>query len=276
MMRPLPRAASIVAVVVLGTVVVVAIVGVSVWMGRERPGARSLEDALREFRNGNAGAIESIGAVVGRPPVGVYLASGAGRASIDFPPASQSYGATIPVTVRHQGDDCWSTQVDFNSAYSQTWDYCATDGAVSELANHTSTRWDFGFTTIDEHTDFVCDPPGSIVRAGERRDAVSSYSCAGRNSSVGGSTTSSVEFTMVGAESIDIGGAPTPTFHYREVDRLSGAQRGTTTIDYWYAVDSFLLVRMTRTNELHTDSPIGSITYSETGSLQLQSLEPAR
>lgn len=263
-------------IVVLGAVIVLVVVAVSLWFGREQPTARSLDDALQEFRAGNTDGIEAIGAVVQRPQVGVYVASGSGRASIDFPPSSQSYGATIPVTVRHQGTDCWSTQVDFNTAYSQTWDHCIVDGEVSEHANHTATRWDLGFTTIDERTEFVCDPPGSIIRAGEKRDDVSNYTCTGRNSSIDGSTTSAVEFSMLGAESIDIGGVTVPTFHYREVDHLSGAQRGTTTLDYWYSVESFLLVRMTRANELRTDSPVGTVTYTENGSWQLQSLEPAR
>ena len=270
------RAVSVLAIVLLGAVVVVSIVGVSVWMGRERPGARSLEDALRDFRNGDAGAIDALGAVARRPQAGVYAATGAGHASIDIPPVSQSYGATIPVTVRHIGDDCWSTRVDFNTAYAQTWDYCLVDGQVVENANHTSTRWDFGFTTIEERTEFVCSPPSVIVRSGERRNDGSSSTCTGSNSSIGGSTTSAVTITMLGAEPIDVGGTVVAAFHFREDDRLTGAQRGTTAIDYWYSVESFLLLRMERSNQLRTDSPIGSVTYAEDGALQLSSLEPAR
>jgi len=67
-----------------------------------------------------------------------------------------------------------------------------------------------------------------------------------------------------------------PTFHHIEVDTLEGPQRGTTRIDYWYAVESFLLVRMERTVKLRTDSPVGEVTFSETGSWQLRSMEPLR
>lgn len=268
-------------VLLVGGSLVVALVGivvvvVTLWFTRESPGARSLDDALAEFRAGDPTAVESIGVFVQRPPSGVYTAAGNGRASIDFPPTSQSYGATVPVIVRADADGCWTTEVDFNDAFRQTWHHCVIDGDVVERSSRTSTRWDLGVMTIDEHADFVCDPPGVIIRAGERRAEVSRYSCVGTSDAIDGSTTSDVSYSMVGAESVDVGGTMVPAFHYVEVDTLTGAQRGTTTIEYWYAIESFLLVRMERDIALRTDSPVGSVTFTENGSWQLQSLDPRR
>ena len=65
-----------------------------------------------------------------------------------------------------------------------------------------------------------------------------------------------------------------PVFHYRETDTLTGPQRGTTTLDYWYAVQDMLLIRMERHVDLRTNSPVGDITYKEDGELQLSSLTP--
>lgn len=277
---PLRRRSSRVAVGAIAVAVAVGIGAVGVlatlWFTRESPGARSLEDALEEFRRGDPTAIEDLGAVVQRPNAGVYLATGSGRASIDFPPTSQSYGATIPVIVRLDGTDCWATEVDFNDAFRQTWHHCTAAGDVVEHASRTSTRWDLGVMTIDENADFVCDPPGVIIRSGERRSEVSRYTCTGTSDAIEGTTTSEVEYSMVGAESIAIDGTVVPTFHYIEVDTLTGAQRGTTTIDYWYAIESFLLVRMERSIRLRTESPVGAVTYSENGSWQLESLRPLR
>ena len=81
---------------------------------------------------------------------------------------------------------------------------------------------------------------------------------------------------MVGPEVLDVDGTSVPTFHYREDDVLTGAQRGTTRTDFWYSVDSFLLVAMDRSIDLRTDSPVGTVTYTEDGSWRLASLTPLR
>lgn len=271
--RPLLLGLSVIAVAVI-----VVLVGTmaSLWLTRDTPGARSIEDALAEFRNGDPTAIESLGPVVRRPEPGVYLASGNGRASIDFPPTSQSYGVTIPVLVRYEPGDCWTTEVDFNDAFRQTWFHCLVDGDVVERANRTSTRWDLGVLSVQENAVFDCDPPGVIIRSGERRTEVSRSTCTGTSDAISGRTTSEVEYSMVGAEPITIDGVVVPTFHYSEVDTLTGAQRGTTTIDYWYSIESFLLVRMERSIRLRTDSPVGTVTYTENGSWQLETLLPRR
>lgn len=270
--RPLLIGGGIVVTIVA---IAIGVIGVA-WLTREDPGARSIDDALEAFRDGDAAAIETLGAVVQRPRAGVYSAQGSGRASIDFPPTSQSYGSIIPITVQLTDANCWTTEVDFNTAFRQTWNYCVIDDHVVERSNHTSTRWDLGFTTITEEADFVCDPPGTLIRDGQHRVEASTFTCTGTSSAVSGTTTSDVTFSMVGVEALDIGGVVIPTFHYTEVDALTGAQRGTTTIDYWYAVESSLLVGMDRTIQLRTDSPVGSVTYSETGTWRLQSLEPMR
>lgn len=261
-----------VALVLVGAIVVVT----ALWFTRDSPGARSLDDALAEFRAGDATAIEAIGSVVRRPKPGVYEAAGSGRASIDFPPTSQSYGATIPVIVRAEGPDCWTTEVDFNTDFRQTWNQCVNGDDVIERSNLTVTRWDLGVMTVEERAEFVCDPPGTIIRTGSRPGEDSRYRCLGTTATVAGTTTSDVVFTLVGAETIDIGGESVPTFHYVEVDTLTGAQRGETRIDYWYAIETSLLVQMQRSVKLRTDSPVGTVTYSESGSWRLRSTLPQR
>ena len=243
---------------------------------RDNPGAKSLDDALQAFRDGDTSAVESIGAVVVRPPAGVYRADASGKASISFPPTSQSYGASAPVTVTHQGENCWTTTVDFNTAFQQRWDYCIDNGVLSEHGNHTTTGWDLGATSITNVSEFNCSPPGEIIKTGERRDEVSTYTCTGTSDSIDGTTTSAVTFESLGATSLDIDSSATPTFHYRESDVLSGPQKGTTTIDYWYSVQDMLLVRMERPINLRTDSPVGEVTYKEDGEWQLSSLVPTR
>ena len=252
------------------------IVLVSMFVFRDNPGTKSFDDALQAFREGDPSVIESIGAVVVRPPAGVYQSDASGKASISFPPTSQNYGTFAPVTVTHQGDNCWTTTVDFNTAFQQRWNYCIDNGVLTEHSNHTTTSWDLGATSITNLSEFNCSPPGEIIKTGESRDEVSTYVCTGTSDSISGTTTSDVTFESLGAESLYINSVATPTFHYRERDILTGPQNGTTTIDYWYSLQDMLLVRMERHINLRTDSPVGEVTYKEDGEWQLSSLTPVR
>lgn len=262
--------------IVAALLLIPIIVLISLFVFRDNPGAKSLDDALQAFRDGDTSAIESLGAVVVRPPTGVYRADASGKASISFPPTSQSYGASAPVTVTHQGENCWATTVDFNTAFQQRWNYCIDNGVLTEHSNYTTTGWDLGATSITNISQFDCSPPGEIIKTGERRDEVSTYNCVGTSDSISGTTNSVVTFESLGTAALTIDAMTVPAFHYRESDVLSGPQRGTTTIDYWYSVENMLLLRMERQINLRTDSPVGEVTYKEDGEWQLSSLTPTR
>ncbi len=262
--------------IVAALVIIPIIVLFSMFLFRDNPGAKSFDDALQAFRAGDPSKIESIGAVVVRPPAGVYQSDASGKASISFPPTSQNYGTFAPVTVTHQGDNCWTTSVDFNAAFQQRWNYCIDNGVLTEHGNQTTTSWDLGAASITNISTFICSPPGEIIKMGERREEVSTYTCTGTSDSISGTTTSDVTFESLGAESLDINSVATPTFRYRETNRLTGPQKGTTTIDYWYSLQDMLLLRMERHINLRTDSPVGEITYKEDGEWQLSSLTPVR
>ena len=267
----------VVAGAIVSTVLLVPIIVLlSMFVFRDNPGARSLEDALQAFRNGDTSAVETLGAVVTRPPSGVYRADASGKASISFPPTSQTYGASAPVTVTHQGDNCWTTSVDFNAAFQQRWNYCIDNGVMTEHGNVTSTSWDLGAASITNVSEFTCTPPGEIIKAGEQRDQLSTYVCVGTSDTITGITTSDVTFQSLGITLLEVESIQVPVFHYRETDTLTGPQRGTTTLDYWYAVQDMLLIRMERHVDLRTNSPVGDITYKEDGELQLSSLTPTR
>jgi len=263
---------SIVAVVVAIPIIVL----LSMFVFRDNPGAKSLDDALEAFRNGDSSAVESIGAVVTRPPSGVYQADASGKASISFPPTSQNYGASVPVTVTHRGDSCWTTTVDFNTAFQQRWDYCIENGVLTEHGNYTTTAWDLGAASITNKSEFLCSPPGTLISPGERRNEVSTYICSGTSDNIEGTTTSSVTFESLGMATLTVGDTQVPTFHYKERDELTGPQRGSTVIDYWYAAADMLLVRMERHIDLRTNSPVGDVTYREDGEWQLSTLTPSR
>ena len=265
------------AIIALAAVVamVAATVGVlvSMFVLTDPPGARSMEDAIAAFR-ADASSVEVV--TVRRPPTGVYTAAGSGRASISFPPVSQSYGDVVPITLRTLDANCWSMTADFNEAFSQTWNYCLQDGRLIERSNTALTRWDLGVTTIDNRTEFTCDPPGVLIAESEAEGTVSTFQCAGVNDQISGPTTSDSRFEFVGAELLTIGIDEILTWRYRETQTMSGGQRGTVVQEFWFSIADFLPVRMQRDFELQSDSPVGTVTYQETGEWQLSSMNPNR
>jgi hypothetical protein len=258
-----------VAAVLVATVAVVLIA----FLVREDPQQKDVGEALEEFREDEA-APEPSGAT--RPAAGVYLAAGTGRESLSFPPIAQNDGDEIPVTVEHEGADCWILTIDFNEAHWQNFRYCpgSDSRTLVETGGDTFQRWDLGSATIENLSTFTCDPPSLMIDGDAEEGDAWEQSCKGTNSQVAGVTTTAGPYTFVGLEQIDVDGEEVATRHHRQERVISGAQHGSTTIDLWFAVNDNLPLRSERSIQLDSDSPVGTITYTETGSWELRSLEP--
>jgi len=252
-------------IVVGALVLAVVVYAVGTFLFRENPGAKSVDEALSDFRQSNA----AVDINVQQPKAGVYAAVGAGSASLSFPPATQKYGTEVPVTITPTSPNCWLTKVDFNTAYSQQWTYCIENGRLTEHGNTTSTRWDLGAFTTTNVATFSCEPPGEIVRSEFVVGEKATYRCLGTSTEISGETTSDVTFEALGRESLMVGDESVEAFHFREIDVLTGPQTGTTQIDYWYDTKDLLLLKLVRTVSLRTDSPVGDITYKENGEVAL-------
>jgi hypothetical protein len=241
---------------------------------REDPKAKSLNEAVNEFRETQPPILEAPAA---RQPVpGVYVATGEGSENLSFPPLSQHDGTTMPVTVVHTVGGCWALAIDYNDAHRQTWDYCVSDDAetIVERGGQTFQRWDLGATTISNTSTFMCDPP---VIASAVSDAVGSATeqvCEGTNSQVSGATTSAGRQSLVRDEPLAIEGVDVQTHHYRRTREITGTQIGEEQTEMWIETSTGLPMRMERTIRIQTDSPVGNITYTEAGWWQLQSRTP--
>ena len=260
--------------IIAAIIAVIALVLFGLYQFRDTPGARSVDDAVDEFRANSpaeTGIVE-----VGIPPAGVYSAAAQGQSSINFPPASQSWGQTLPVTITHLGDDCWTLAIDFNTAYRQTWTQCVVDGQLVERGSVTVTRWDFGITTVSNTATYDCEPAGVLIPRAQSIGSASAYTCEGTTDTVDGTTTSEATYEFVSIETIPIENSDVATYHFIQTEILTGAQRGTTKTDYWFSTSDFLLIRMSRNLEIHTDSPVGDVVLLESGSEQLSSITPIR
>jgi hypothetical protein len=239
---------------------------------RDRPDEQSVDDAVEEFR-GDEGTAQVPGS--DRPEAGVYSAEGDGSSALGLLGLTQSDGPSIPITVVHEDDGCWSLEMALNEAHRQVNRLCRLeDGSIVEPTSETEQEWDLGATTQDNHTTFSCDEPATVddpdAEPGDRWP----LRCTGTNSGVPGETISEGPTTFVGEEVLEVDGDLVTTRHLRQQRTITGSQEGDQVIDHWYAADTGLLVREERRSEVASDSPVGSISYAEEGWWQLTSLSP--
>ena len=256
-------------IAVIGALVVGAVA--TTVLSLDTPGPASVDDAVDRFReNGGDGGPALPG---GRPPEGVYRYEATGQSALSFPPLTQHDGAELPATVTHQPRGCWTTRVDFNAEHWQEWTYCRVGDTMVETRGRSGQAWDLGVSSAENVSTFLCRPPNPVlVPEAEPGDEVE-QSCSGRNTAVDGRTTSGGPSTFVGEETLVIDGTEVTTFHLHNERTLTGGQEGDESTDAWFRYDG-LLVRYERDIEVGTDSPIGTITYTEEGHFQLTGLRP--
>jgi hypothetical protein len=74
---------------------------------------------------------------------------------------------------------------------------------------------------------------------------------------------------------LTVDGVAVDAWHFRQDRTITGAQEGGKTAEMWFREDG-LLLRSERDIEVRSPSPVGDITYTETGSVELTGLEPRR
>jgi hypothetical protein len=253
-----------VALVVVGTAAVL------LWQVDD-PGPASVDDALSRFDGANGS--ETDGAAI-RPAEGIYRYRGSGSERLSLPPVSQQYGDVVPGTVTHEDGGCWVLRLDFNEAHWQDWRYCPTDGRIGDAGGDTQQTWDLGVTSVTSLSSFTCDPPGPMFPPDEPGWTVD-QSCSGTSDQLEGTATSAGLWTYLGTETMTVDGEVLDAWRFHQERTITGAQTGTSTAEMWFTDDG-LLLRMTREVKVDTPSPVGDITYEETGTVELTSIEPRR
>lgn len=238
---------------------------------RDRPTQRSVDDAVEAFRDSTSVAEPTSFA---QPEPGVYEAVGAGGEEISTPPMQQADSDTMPVTVAPTQDGCWSWRIDYNSAHWHEYDFCPEgDGLILE-GQRNSQSWDLGVDTITNLSTTTCDPPAAILVAGAEPGDAELHRCTGVNTAAPGDSLAEGPSTMIGVETLVIGNEEVDAVHQRRTTTMTGAQRGTIDEDWWLEPTTGLPLRVDRDYDLRTDSVIGEIGYTESGSWQLASLVP--
>jgi hypothetical protein len=255
-------AVAIVVVLVAG----VAVLSLVVLGGGAEPVA--VEDVERP-----TGTVEPAAPAELRPPQGVYLYEGGGSDRLSTPPKEQAEGPSMPATVAHREDGCWTFRIDYSTNHWQSWDYCPHQGSLDEAGGTSYQRWDFTVFVQETTSTFVCDSAVTI-RVDQEPGDTWEQSCSGASTGTEGEALSAGPYTFVGPEDVEVGGDTVPAYRYHRERTMSGAQSGTEVSEVWFSAQTGMPLRNERTIEVRTDTVIGEVTYTEEAEFHLSSLEP--
>jgi hypothetical protein len=270
--RRRPRGLLIVVAVALVVALGLAVVVLLVVRGREA-GRASVDEALERFRSGQDTVPDGDGAGPARPPEGVYTLTGSGTEQLSFQLGGQAMGPEMPATVTWQGDDCWELRVEFNANHTQSWVYCVDGARMVDRGGSITQRFDLVVAQVDSRSTSVCDPPAPTTERDATPGAVWAQRCTIETEGQG-RTSMTGPLTFVGTEEVDVGGTAVLASHTVSERNYEGAQRGRGRIENWYEVDTGFPVRSRWTLSITSGSPIGDVTYTESGEWSLSSLTP--
>jgi hypothetical protein len=232
----------------------------------------SVGDALSRFRSARAaGDANPL-----QPAAGVYRYRGQGTESLSVLGAHQDWGRTVPVTVIPTSSGCWTVRLDYSTHHRQELYYCERGTRLLEMGGSTRQRFEFGAFSADDQQRFVCDPPGVAVKVGAMPGDSWRQSCTGGSTTQHTTVTSAGPNTYLGERTIRIEGKPVAAYVYRTDRTLTGDQSGREHDEMWFAVDTGLLLRYRRDSEVSSPSPVGSVRYTERGTVTATELTPRK
>jgi len=239
---------------------------------RSQPGARSLNSAVGAFRGGRD---SRDGNLRYEPPVqGVYELKGEGTERISFPPNSQKDGAIMPASVTYLSNGCWRWHLDYNVAHWEEYIFCPRGNELFQTGNSNYQSWDFGTLSVTNVAHFVCPSTTAVLPAALFGGEVLRWTCSGNNTSISGTTLAKVVTRVIGTVPLSVHRNTVMAVHEVQVSTLSGPQKGTVKENWWFSAMNGLPLHMTRQITILTASPLGTITYTESGSWQMVSLRP--
>ncbi len=246
----------------IAVVLIVLLVGTIVYLrARDSTTVVSVDEAIGSFRD-----VSDTSASGSRPEPGVYLYETVGDEHIDaLGGATHTYPAktTMSVTLT----DC---------GYRVRWDvfkerFDELDLCVSPAGESVATTRQYReFFGLSNDRTYQCDAE-ALVRVepsvfGETR----ATPCTSPTSDA------EIRVTVLGNESIEVGGSAVDSLHILLETTLSGDVRGTSTLNYWADPGTGLIFRRESSVQTDADSPLGVTKYDENYTVQLVSLDPER
>lgn len=213
--------------------------------GPPAPGSRWPDEGVYAFRTRGGGETNALGG------------------------ARHDYPADTPVTVRRAGCGYTVHWQPLNERWDE-WEFCP--GAGEQEASRPMVRIStyHEFFQRGQRQDFDCGRT-EMLPAGQPPGSRYSWTC---RSAAGGTVEATT--TVVGVETLDIGGAPVQALHSRHEAVFKGANEGSQVFEWWVHLETGLPIHMTRTLNVKSNSPFGKVDYAERFTSTATSLTPRR
>jgi hypothetical protein len=196
------------------------------------------------------------------PREGVYVYATDGYEETDaLSGARHDYPASTTITNRKAGCGWTSRWQPLQERWEES-EFCETPQGT-RLKRYTMYH-EFYRRGIRE--DFACD--GFVQKPGARPGDTWTMTCKSPQSTAKGTN------TVVGIETMNVGGKPIKAVHMRYDLTVSGANSGRMIQDRWLSEQPRAMLRMTQDADLDVDSPFGKTGYREKFRIDLRSLEP--
>jgi len=196
------------------------------------------------------------------PAPGVYVYATAGGEHVDvLGGASHQYPPETTITV--SAFDCGvNSRWD---ALKERWDEQRTCLTAAGEVLRSVTQYHEFFGRGDRR-DYTCEGPARP--AADAPGRAWTMHCTNPTSTV------TINNTVVGIETVVVGGRAVETVHMRSASTVAGSVRGTSTYEVWAARSNGLVVRRIGTVDTDADSPLGKAHYTERYEIRLESLDP--
>ncbi len=243
----------VVALLLIGTVLFVR--------ARDKTTAVSVDDAVVSFRDSAPVDVSR----PRRPDPGVYVYDTVGDEHVDaLGGATHGYPERTTMTITTT--DCgYRVRWDVFQERFDELDLCLTADGESIAASRQHREF-FGIT--NDRT-YRCDESTTIRAEPSVSGDVRSTTCWAGEASAG------MRVTVIGPDTITVGGQPVDALKVRLESELAGDVRGQSLLDYWID-DTGLVLRRESKVTTDADSPLGVTKYDETYTVQLVSLVPER
>jgi hypothetical protein len=163
----------------------------------------------------------------------------------------------------------WSIRLDVNPTHWRQMDCVSTsEGDIGQLFGSEFLRFSFFSANFDTLVGFSCLPGDRMLSDSDKPGDVLKHACNGKDIPDGSPFAVQGTYTLVGMDAVPIAGVNVSAAHYQGVYQVFQAQNGTETIDFWFAEDDGMLVKIQYDVHIDTHSPFTAV-YSEQTTMTL-------
>ena len=99
--------------------------------------------------------------------------------------------------------------------------------------------------------------------------------CTGTSDTIDGVTADAVSLEVLEVGTVEVAGSQVAAVKVRTTDTFTDAQRGTEVDEWWVDATTGLPLHLAIDSKITSDTPVGTADYTEHGTLELTTLQPA-